>query len=129
MISSDIIDIISVYRSKDGNTRILSEELLKLLHPEKVTVIFGDFNICLKVDKQNTLIKSLEEQGFTQFVTEATHLKGGHIDHAYIREEVQNLEVNVSIYSPYYCARDHDAVLISLRFKKQVNYLSTILLY
>ena len=118
MISSDMLDIISVYRSKDGNVRILYEDILKLLHPEKVVVICGDFNICFKVDKQNTLVKLLEEQGFTQFVTEATHLRGGHLDHAYIRKGVHNLEVNVSIYSPYYCARDHDAVLISLRFKK-----------
>ena len=120
MISSDFVDIISVYRSKDGNIRILSEDLLKLLHPEKVSVICGDFNICYKVDKQNILVESLEEQGFSQFVTEATHLRGGHIDHAYIRGGVHSIEVNVSIYSPYYCARDHDAVLISLKFKKQV---------
>ena len=65
-------------------------------------------------------MESLEEQGFSQFVTEATHLRGGHIDHAYIRGGVHSIEVNVSIYSPYYCARDHDAVLISLKFKKQV---------
>ena len=120
MISSDVADIISVYRSKEGNTRMLLKDLSKVLDPEKVTVICGDVNICFKMDRQNTLVRSLEEQGFTQYVTEATHLRGGLIDHAYIRRGVHDIDINVSIYSPYYCARDHDAILISLRFKNQV---------
>ena len=82
-----------------------------------MNVICGDVNICFKSDRGNKLIKSLEENGFEQFVKEATHIKGGLIDHAYIRSGLDSVEIDVSIYSPYYCAKDHDAVLISLDFE------------
>ena len=51
--------------------------------------------------------------GFTQMVTTATHIQGGHIDHAYWRDQdsLWN-EPELEIYSPYYS--DHDALLITI---------------
>ena len=116
-ISSENVAIISVYRSSQGDLEKLTTHLLNLIVPDKVNVICGDVNICFKSDRSNILIKSLEENGFKQFVKEATHIKGGLIDHAYIRSGLDSVEIDVSIYSPYYCAKDHDAVLISLDFE------------
>ena len=47
-----------------------------------------------------------------QLVKEATHIEGGHIDHVYIRSE--GLSATVEMYSPYYTAKDHDALCISI---------------
>ena len=49
---------------------------------------------------------------FKQLVHEATHINGGHIDHVYLRSD--SLVATVELYSPYYTAKDHDALCISL---------------
>ena len=61
-----------------------------------------------KKQKNNRLIKRLEDLGFQQLIKEATHFAGGHIDHIYVNHQAV---VDVSLYSPYYCAKDHDALL------------------
>ena len=46
-------------------------------------------------------------------VKEATHIKGGHIDHVYWKDEhCVWKDLNLELYSPYYS--DHDASLITL---------------
>ena len=110
-ISSTITDVISVYRSKDNNETEVLDQLFKLIDRNKTTIICGDFNICYKSERNNPLIKALEEQGFKQLVHQATHLGGGHIDQVYI---FGLPEVKISLYSPYYCAKDHDAILIEI---------------
>ena len=57
---------------------------------------------------------TLEALGFKQLVQEATHIKGGLIDHVYIRESGTIGGVDCSLYSPYYCAMDHDALLTTV---------------
>ena len=118
-LSSENMDIINVYRSKDGNLNTLSELLVTLIAPEKTTVVCGDVNICFKSDRNNNLIKTLEENGFKQFVKEATHIQGGLIDHAYVKKGSNAVGVDVCLYSPYYCAKDHDALLITLDFSTE----------
>ena len=81
---------------------------------EKTTVICGDFNICYKSDRNNTMIKALEEIGFQQLVQASTHFEGGLIDHVYVRKCVSKVNIDCSQYSPYYCAKDHDALLLTI---------------
>ena len=45
---------------------------------------------------------------------DATHIHGGHIDHVYVRQGDQQMNVDVSLYSPYYSSTDHDAMLVTL---------------
>ena len=108
-IKSPFLDVISVYRSKEASSNHVAEMLLKMIENGRNTLITGDFNICFKSNRSNKLIKTLEEKGLKQFVNEATHIKGGTIDHIY--SNVDESQVEVSLYSPYYCARDHDALL------------------
>jgi len=110
-LTSFNLDIISIYRSEGGNLKEIATELEKLLAENKTTLICGDLNICFKEEKNNYLIKSLEEHGFCQVNQLATHIAGGHIDHIYINNEVN---IDVSLYSPFYCAKDHDALLAVL---------------
>ena len=56
----------------------------------------------------------LEDNGFCQLVHEATHIKGGHIDQVYSNHKSAEYQVSISLYSPYYLAKDHDAILITI---------------
>ena len=113
-LSSPALDVISVYRSQHGNLQQLTEHLLSMIDKSQPTLICGDFNVCLKTSSNNHLTKTLETHGFLQYVREATHIKGGHIDHVYFKQGERKMDVNVCLYSPYYLATDHDALLITV---------------
>ena len=121
-IASDTVDIISVYSSSGAKLEELSAELLIIFNPSKTTVICGDLNVCYNSQRNNRVTTILETHGFEQLVKEATHLQGGLIDHVYFHQVNDIFKPEVSIYSPYYCATDHDAILLHLDFQ---NY-STI---
>ena len=84
-----------------------------LIDADKPTLITGDFNLCFAKNQNNSITKELTDMGFEQMVMTATHIRGGHIDHAYWRDRngVWS-KPNLEMYSPYYS--DHDALLISL---------------
>jgi exonuclease III len=111
--SSNCIDSIHVYRSAKGSQLDVQESLKELLEPGKVTVITGDFNVCLDREPRNLITAFLLEQGFQQLVTSPTHVAGGRIDHVYIRDPGSQLaNSHLTTYSPYYS--DHDALCITL---------------
>ena len=62
-ISSVEIEIINVYRSSNAPVSFL-DDLQKLINCESPTHIIGDFNICYKSERDNKIIKKLEEMGF-----------------------------------------------------------------
>ena len=84
-----------------------------VIEADRPTLITGDFNLCFVKNPTNSITKELLQMGFTQMVTTATHIRGGHIDHAYWRDQdsLWN-EPELEIYSPYYS--DHDALLITI---------------
>ena len=82
--SATNLDVISIYRSKEGNKREFIRQLKSMLSVGKVTVISGDFNICLADRKSNQISSTLQALGFEQLVNEATHIEGGHLDQVYI---------------------------------------------
>ena len=90
----------------------VEDSLLELVDEQKITIICGDFNICFEKNRNSRLIKGLEKQGFKQLNDQPTHLLGGHIDHVYSNK---NSDVEVTLYSPYYCAKDHDGLLIEVK--------------
>ena len=118
-MTSEDLDIISVYRSKDGCLKKLVNKLQDIINYSKTTVIIGDMNICNKENPNNLLQTHLIDKSFKPIINEATHLGGGHIDHAYILNR-GNFEDNpdVEIVPKYYS--DHDSICISWT-KKQTN--------
>ena len=118
-MSSEFVDVISVYRSQEGCIDRLLNTLSGVIDWQKTTLICGDFNVCYNQDRSNKLIATLENLGFKQLVQEATFIKGSLIDHVYLRECGTSIGVDCSLYSPYYCAMDHDALLTTVR-KEQV---------
>ena len=116
---SKSLDVISVYRSKEGQIDELLNDITDIISWEKRTLICGDFNICYNEDRSNKLIETLENHGFNQLVQEATFIKGSLIDHVYLRECETRSNVDCCLYSPYYCAMDHDALLTTVCIREE----------
>ena len=104
-------DLIIVYKARTGMDSSLQCHLQNLINFNRQTIICRDFNMCFIENRNNRSTRFLLENGFKQLVHDATHIEGGHIDHVYIR----NVLVDIDIYSPYYTAKDHDALCISVR--------------
>ena len=114
-LRSSEIDIIAVYRSQGAEDLELAEDLENIMDHQKVTIICGDFNLCYLEQKNNIIFNKLHSFGFVQLVTEATHIKGGTIDQVWSNYDPRRLQVDVSLYSPYYLCNDHDAICTTLR--------------
>ena len=84
-----------------------------MIEADKPTLITGDFNICYLSNGNNRMSQGLAKSNFSQLVSEATHIQGGHIDHAYWKDinRVWNEPV-VEHYTPYYS--DHDGICTTL---------------
>ena len=115
-LTSPKLDVISVYLSNRIDSSLVVDSFKKLIDFDKSTILCGDFNICFKQERNHKVIVTLESFGFKQLVTASTHIQGGHIDHVYLLEGCSKVKVDVSLYSPYYGAKDHDALLINVMF-------------
>ena len=107
-----VLDIFNVYRSQSGNSLELLEQLKKQIKAGRPTLITGDFNICFMQNFSNRMIHGLLSLGFDQLVHEPTHIRGGHIDHAYFLDPSERLKPIIERYSPYYS--DHDGICITI---------------
>ena len=111
--TSPELDVINVYRSSGGNSLELLMKLTEMITSEKPVLITGDFNICMLNHENNRMSKGLINNSFKQLIRNATHIRGGHIDHVYWRDEVGVWKTpELELYCPYYS--DHDASLITL---------------
>ena len=129
---SEEVDVIHIYRSQQQNLRELAEKVLEWRNEDKVMVVCGDLNVCLKKEPKNVFSQSMEDWDLKQIGREATHERGGQIDHLYVSSQAvagTTLERVSMFYS------DHDAlcvtadcsivqVLISNNNKKD-NHLNT----
>ena len=115
-LESEELDVITVYRWVQGKSTELLEQLKNLVHPEKATVLCGDFNICYTSNRNNKVTQWLENNKFSQLMKEATHIRGRLLDHLYFKP-VGNILENPSIhrYSPFYS--DHNAICAAISTK------------
>ena len=111
-LSSKSLDVMGVYRSKHCIVGL--EHISALINSDKTTITIGDFNVCYNEHPSHPIIKILLEIGFQQLVTQATHIEGGLIDQIYFRNGQHPMEVDVALYSPYYTAKDHDALCVTI---------------
>ena len=96
-LSSSDIDVVSIYRSQGSDTRLLADSLLGLIDLEKTVVICGDINICYLESRNNIIIQTLESLGFEERAQQATHIKGGHIDHVYFRSSKSGYRMDITV--------------------------------
>ena len=112
-LKSDELDIVAVYRSEGGSLDELVSKLLDIIDLSKSTLVVGDINICNRKRPVNVLKTFLEELGFTESIRQATHIDGGHLDHAYILNVGNFEDPAIRLVSKYYS--DLDALCICLR--------------
>ena len=106
------LNIIAIYRSKEGNVNRLIGKLEELIEISKTTVIIGDMNLCNKKVPDNALKTYLERKEFRLLTNEATHIDGSHIDHAYVVNNGNfKHDPEIHLIAKYYS--DHDAICIS----------------
>mgnify|MGYP003334306399 CR=1 FL=1 len=114
VLSLPRVDCLNVYRSSTGSLVETADAIVERIKDDQPTLIMGDFNVCLVKEPNNSITRRLLEMGFSQLVTKATHIQGGHIDHVYWRDSSRCWEEpDVERYSPYYS--DHDGLLVTLR--------------
>ena len=111
-LAGEYFDLIAVYKAPAGKNQELQDHLMNLIDSNKSTLVCGDFNMCFVDHRNNKATRFLLENNFKQLVQEATHIQGGHIDHVYLRSE--NMLATLELHSPYYTAKDHDALCITL---------------
>ena len=80
------------------------------MYMSKSTSVIGDMNTCNKKIPLNDLLKFLEDQTYKQIIKKANHIKGGHINHAYIIN-MGHFGDKPGIIQKYLC--HHDAICIS----------------
>ena len=114
VLSLPTVDCINVYRSSSASLVETANAIIERIKDDKPTLITGDFNVCTVKQPHNSITRGLLDLDFSQLVTKATHIRGGHIDHVYWRDSVQPVfrAPVVERYSPYYS--DHDALLVTL---------------
>ena len=103
----------------------LANDLKSIMNTKKFTIICGDFNLCYIENRNNEVTQMLELAGFSQLVNMATHFKGGLIDHVYSNHNPSQYQVDVSLYSPYYLCKDHDAICITVTKFPRVQSVTT----
>ena len=112
-MTSEKLDVIGIYRSKEGNLMNLISYLEDLINDEKTTILGGDMNICLLKKPNNYATEGLTKIGFKQIVTKATHIEGGLIDHVYIKEgPSMKFSWVLEDFPKYYS--DHDGLCLTL---------------
>ena len=129
LLSSTELDLVNIYRSKGMDNKELVQDLKDIINTDKFTVICGDMNMCYIDERNNEVTRMLNNNGFVQLVHEATHFKGGNIDHVYSNHNTSQFQVEVSLYSPHYLCRDHDAICVTVtrapgQIKAYGNYSS-----
>ena len=111
-LSGNKFDLIAIYKAPLGNDGLLKCEIQKLIDTNRSILICGAFNMCFIDNRKCRTTKYLMETGFQQLVKDATHIGGGHLDQVYLKSE--KTLADAQLYSPYYTAKDHDAVCITL---------------
>ena len=109
--------VISLYRSnRDQNIVRLFKDIIPDVG---ACLVLGDINICSRAEANHPALELLRQKGFHLLVSEATHFGGGALDQAWLRTDTCSEIFSTQIYSPYFNARDHDAILFTYAQKEE----------
>ena len=114
-ISSNKIDVISVYRSKKCCMKDFITMIFKIIDSidtSKDVLLCGDLNIKYSEETTNSFVKKITDNyNFNQFVMKPSHERGNIIDHVYVSPGLQG-RVKVEKTCMYYS--DHDLLTIKV---------------
>ena len=111
--SSSSIDIVVLYRSKNGNLQDLAQKLDSLLNTQKTQLVIGDFNFCFLENSSNSTKQYMKNKDFNQLIKEPTHIEGNLLDQAYVRDVRSYHKFSAKLHSKYYT--DHKALEIMVK--------------
>ena len=123
-ISSNDIDVINVYRSKECNVEEFKLMIFKMIDKDmfRNVLICGDVNVHFKDGTSNSFVrKIIDEYKFEQLVLDATHNGGNTLDHVYVSPALQG-RVTVEKACIYYS--DHDLLTIKVIGNNKVEEMS-----
>ena len=113
-LTSASIDIISIYRSQNGNPVNLNQEIEIMMKPGRTQLVKGDFNYSQSTS--NPTKKYLEQYEFESLIYEPTHIDGNVLDQAYLQDVGKNLTVTKCLHYKYYT--DHKAIALIIKHRK-----------
>ena len=111
-ISSNVRDVVNVYRSQGASSVFFIEDLKTLFDRTKEVFIVGDFNICSKKQKLHYILQEIKELGFVNQVKSPTHTSDGYIDYVWVYFPYGNSDKSIEVFHqcPYFT--DHDLLLV-----------------
>ena len=99
-----------LYRKINSNIAEFVRYLTYLAITKHVDLILGDFNEDFLLNER-PITTSLQSLGFTQIVSEPTHIRGACLDHIYIRNNQNSFpNFDVLLNSVYFS--DHDSIVL-----------------
>ena len=108
---SEAADVIHIYRSQQQQLGEILEKVREWKREDKWTIVCGDLNVCLKKEPKNAFSQGMEDLGLSQVGTEATHARGGQIDHLYVSTEAVE-STSLERISPFFS--DHDCLCFTV---------------
>ena len=99
-----------LYRKNNSNIAKFVGYVIYLAITKHVDLILGDFNEDSLLNER-PITTSLQSLGFTQIVSEPTHIRGACLDHIYIRNNQNSFpNFDVLLNSVYFS--DHDSIVL-----------------
>ena len=117
--TSKDIDIISIYRPKQGTLRQLNEEISRMARGTKSIIVVGDFNYCFLENTTNATRNYMKENQFNQLISKPTHIEGNVLDQCFLKDSGKSLIAEVEQHSKYYT--DHKGLALILKRKQVQN--------
>ena len=111
--TSDLIDLLVIYRSQSCNHKHLTQILESLIDKEKPLMVLGDFNFCFLEKSLNCTRQFLNKHSFSQLVHEPTHIEGNLIDQALVRDTKKINKYTIELHSKYYT--DHKGLAVVIK--------------
>ena len=107
---SKLIDIIILYRSKEGSLEQLDNCLENIIDKKRPTLITGDFNINFLAPTKISTKLFFERNSFYGLVKKPTHIDGNLLDQAMVKDQNKLNRYTLELRSKYYT--DHKGLFI-----------------
>ena len=117
--ASTTFEVISLYRSSEGNLKTLNQKINSLIVTEKPILILGDFNFCHLEANFNCTRKFLQEKSFQQLINEPTHIEGHALDQAHMRDPDRKLLCTAVLQAKYYTDHKGLGVIIKKNYSNE----------
>ena len=111
--SSDVLDVVVLYRSQEGNKQEMNQLIKQLENVHIPLLVIGDFNFPYMEEGANSTKQLFTANKYSQLIREPTHIEGNIIDQAYFRDETGLMEITTETQTKYYS--DHRGIAVVAR--------------